>query len=344
MKECFSFIAFSFQFFVPISIHQIYKVLAERNRSLFSFTSFSNGLYSSEYVQIEVLTEVELLMLRCMYMEKYQKKFIEKINETMKSWRDKNTVSKEELYRFLHSIKGTAATIGLEQLSHEADGKLKDISVIHHQQLEVDRVEHLLKDLLRSTIQLSTQGPSLNAVIQKEDTQREEKLILLVDDDLSTIHIIKEKLEHSGYMVLVGLTVEKALPIFYDQNPDCILINMQSKNSIDLLEVIIGNAQSRFVPVISIINGNRKDMGIQVLEEGVTDILYTPINFQELEIRVRNRIKQKELVNNAVLIDELTGAFNRRFLNLELKRYLYELKRTKQALSLAILEDRKSVV
>ena len=54
-------------------------------------------------------------------MNKYQQLLIKNIRKTLEKWAGApNPIVHEEVYRFLHSIKGTAATIGLEEASDVA--------------------------------------------------------------------------------------------------------------------------------------------------------------------------------------------------------------------------------
>lgn len=76
-------------------------------------------------------------------MEKYQKKFIEKIEETKKCWIEKEVVTRDELYRFLHSIKGTAPTIGLDRLGSIAEEKNEPTRRRQYRKMVYDNVENI---------------------------------------------------------------------------------------------------------------------------------------------------------------------------------------------------------
>ncbi|MCD8501645.1 MAG: diguanylate cyclase [Bacillaceae bacterium] len=96
--------------------------------------------------------------------------------------------------------------------------------------------------------------------------------------------------------------------------------------------------QSHFTPIVTIVDKDNKDLGLKAYEHGAMDVIYKPLDRSELLVRIWNRLMYKQYINNAVLLDELTGTFNRKFLNLELERYLFEMKRTKQSFSLALLD------
>ncbi|TNJ64237.1 Hpt domain-containing protein [Paenibacillus hemerocallicola] len=62
-------------------------------------------------------------------MQKYKQVFIRQFDRTLERWRASGkTVAETEVYRLLHSIKGTAATIGLQEWTDEAALLLKHMN------------------------------------------------------------------------------------------------------------------------------------------------------------------------------------------------------------------------
>ncbi len=272
-------------------------------------------------------------------MEKYQRLFLERMRKTLNKWEDKEFIEEASLYRFLHTVKGTAASIGLVEISNEAEKRIVNLDEHSERQWEQDEWKPLL--LFIADFHLEAK-----VVVQQdmiEDVERvndNEKLILVVDDDITMVNYLKENLEKHGFMVLAALTGEKALQLFYDHKPDCILLDLHlpDQNGLELIETILGKSHAYFIPIIIISSDDRMETRIKGYEIGAVDFLAKPFAFDELKARIDNRIRYKELISNAVLLDELTGAFNRKFFNMELSRYLYELNRRKDILSLVILD------
>lgn len=268
-------------------------------------------------------------------MDKYQNLFRERMNKTLRQWHEKGFVEEGTLYRFLHTVKGTAASIGLTDFSSIAEQKLEILDESNDRNWSNEEWQTFLQFLsmdIKNDIDFKEE--------KVEKVLENEKLILLVDDDITMVSYLKEMLENEGYMVLAALTAEKALKLFYDQKPDCILldIHLPDQNGLELLETILEKSQTYFIPIILLSSKDNKDVRMSGYRKGAVDFISKPFDFDELFVRIENRIKYKEIVSNAVLIDELTGAFNRKFFKMELNRYLFELSRTKESLSIVVID------
>lgn len=271
-------------------------------------------------------------------MQKYQNLFFERMKKTLRQWREKDSIEECTLYRFLHTVKGTAASIGLEDISNKAEEKLMQIDESEDRAWNKEEWEAFLEFLLVmddiKDVQVKPKKENIEKLVENE------KLILIIDDDIKMINYLKDNLEKEGYMALAALTGEKALKLFYDQKPDCILLDLHlpDKSGFELLDMMTEISQSYFIPILLLTSDDSKEARIKGYQKGAVDIIPKPFEFDELKARLENRIKLKEMISNAVLVDELTGAFNRKFLKLELSRYLFELARTKELLSLVIMD------
>lgn len=61
---------------------------------------------------------------------KYQQMVYKNMDEKFKSWSELKYISEKEIYHFLHSLKGTAGSIGLEELSITASEKLEPLTEV----------------------------------------------------------------------------------------------------------------------------------------------------------------------------------------------------------------------
>ncbi len=270
-------------------------------------------------------------------MEKYQKMFFERMKKTLSQWELKDFVEEGNIYRFLHTVKGTAASIGLSQISNEADLKIEQLVETESRPWRKEEWQPFLEFIFVDRMQeeeVQREGENIEKVTENE------KLILLVDENISTVNSLKASLEKEGYMVLAALSAKKALKLFYDQKPDCILLGIheRNENGFQLLDTLFEKSQAYFIPIILLCTEDKKEIRLRGYERGAADFIAKPFEFDELKVRLENRIKYKDMASNAVLIDELTGAFNRKFFKMELSRYLYELNRKEDDLSLVVLD------
>ena len=269
-------------------------------------------------------------------MEKYQKLFLERMSKTLNQWKEKEAIKEKSIYQFLHTIKGTAASIGLDDFSKEAEAKIEGVDPASLKRWSLEEWQEYLH-FFQPVKQEETTIIVKNGI---DKVNENEKLLLLIDDDITILNFMKENLEKAGFMVLAAVTGEKALTLFYDHKPDCILldIHLPDQTGFEVLETILEKSHSYFIPIILLSSDNSKATRIRGYEKGAVDFIAKPFDIDELLARLNNRIKFKELVSDAVLIDELTGAFNRKFFKMEMDRYLKEFSRTKDVFSLVVLD------
>ncbi len=124
--------------------------------------------------------------------------------------------------------------------------------------------------------------------------------ILLVDDDLELIQLLKELLELEGFDVIIAYDGEQALALI-DNTIDLILLDimMPKKNGLDTLKEL---RRYYKVPVIMLTaKGNELDR-VLGLELGADDYLPKPFNDRELIARVRAILRRSEW-GESVIID-----------------------------------------
>src|SRR5512147_237265 len=148
--------------------------------------------------------------------------------------------------------------------------------------------------------------------------------ILIVDDHEDNIELLRARLEARGYAIDTAMDGEQALSRVAAAPPDLILLDVMMPR-IDGFEVVRrlkGDKRLPFIPVILQTALDSTEHKVEGLDAGADDYITKPINFAELEARVKSmlRIKalQEELANaNATLLkmsqtDGLTGVDNRR--------------------------------
>jgi len=76
--------------------------------------------------------------------------------------------------------------------------------------------------------------------------------ILVVDDDPSIVHLLKENLEQEGYQVLEGYDGQSALQIAKSAKPNLIIldVNMPLINGLKALEFLRGLQETKNIPIL----------------------------------------------------------------------------------------------
>ena len=276
-----------------------------------------------------------------MTIEKYQKLLFEKIKIQMSRWFDLNNsevIKNEDVYSFLHSLKGTAGTIQLGGLFHLASRLFDQLELKGKEQWKKCELREFLFEL----ISLSYQYEHFKETDLKkvEPSESDLPLVQMIGDDVSMLILMKEAMEEKGWMVMTSTDPEKAVSLYYDLQPDCLVIDTDftKENGFQLLETIQQHNHKQFVPKVILSTENNRQTRIKAYEMGVDDFIGKPVDMEEFVVRIKRQLQRKQTFDESVLIDELTKIYNRRLLYDLLDRYLKEMERTNSVFSLALLD------
>ncbi|MFZ1640594.1 MAG: sigma-54 dependent transcriptional regulator [Candidatus Contendobacter sp.] len=134
------------------------------------------------------------------------------------------------------------------------------------------------------------------------------KRILLVDDDEAVCRMVEAILSDRDYTVSAHTRSLDAMTGFEPGSYDLVItdIKMPMMNGLDVLQKV--KQQDPALPVIMITAHATVDMSIQALRKGAYDLLTKPFEPEELLSRVRNALRQTELIKeNRELKEELAA-------------------------------------
>jgi two-component system cell cycle response regulator len=148
--------------------------------------------------------------------------------------------------------------------------------------------------------------------------------ILIVDDHEDNVEVIRARLEAGGYQVESAADGEEALERVRVSPPDLILLDVMMPR-IDGMEVarrIKADETLPFIPIIMQTALDTVQHKVEGLGAGADDYVTKPINFAELEARVKSMLRIKGLqdelsrandeLRRVSVTDGLTGLYNRR--------------------------------
>ena len=174
--------------------------------------------------------------------------------------------------------------------------------------------------------------------------------ILVVDDNFDNVEIIATRLRFRGYDVIESTNGEEALKAVHAQEPDLILLDVMLPD-IDGYEIarrIKGNEDLPFIPIILVTARDSTQDKVTGLDAGADDYLTKPINFPELEARVRSMLRIKALqdeleeknreLERLSISDGLTGLYNHRHIHGLLQEEFERADRTGERLTVAMFD------
>lgn len=147
--------------------------------------------------------------------------------------------------------------------------------------------------------------------------------ILSVDDDTEMIGLLHEVVSQLGHTSVTAVDGIDALEKLGENQFDIVItdISMPRMNGIDLTKRIKTDLED--VDVVVVTGYQDEYKYTDVIEIGASDFISKPFNINELEAKINRIIRERELraeLKRLSIRDGLTGLFNRRYFDENLKR------------------------
>jgi len=254
---------------------------------------------------------------------KYQQMFLNNLQQKWEDFQEQQwSVDKDEVVHFFHQIAGTAGTIGLKEVSQIAADKLrkveKDPDSIHFKK-SVEWLLHIGNGIQNDDHQLISVS-----TIQT----RQRGVLFLVDDDPLCLLYMRESLESIGYHVVALTDPAAAFEQFYDIEPDCILLDIESNrdNTFKAISQYLEVMNQHFVPIVLMSHDDSKQNRLLAYQSGADDFIPKNIETDELGFRINRHVQKKIMINRYRYMDELTKVYNKSYTEVAYNQFYYDLE------------------
>lgn len=128
----------------------------------------------------------------------------------------------------------------------------------------------------------------------KDHYQKDNKQLLLIDDDPNLILLVKDYLEFRGYQVLTAENGREALDILQDSLPDMIIcdVMMPEMDGHTLVQQIRKNSRTNWIPVLFLSAKGQSQDRVKGLNMGADVYMVKPFEPEELVAQVESSLKQ----------------------------------------------------
>ena len=121
-----------------------------------------------------------------------------------------------------------------------------------------------------------------------------KSLVLVVDDDVHMVRMMKRILELEGYRVISALNGETALGLFEEECPDLVLLDIMMPG-MDGCAVCRRIREFWQVPIILVTAKGSDQEKVEGLDAGADDYVSKPFSSKELTARVRAALRRTRL-------------------------------------------------
>ncbi|WP_204106783.1 MULTISPECIES: response regulator transcription factor [Spirulina sp. CCY15215] len=128
----------------------------------------------------------------------------------------------------------------------------------------------------------------------KETPQKENKKLLLVDDDPNLILLVKDYLEWKGYEVIAAENGQEALEILETNTPDMIIcdVMMPEMDGYTFVEKVKENAKLNWIPFLFLSAKGQSSDRVKGLSKGADIYMVKPFEPEELVAQVKSSLSQ----------------------------------------------------
>jgi DNA-binding response OmpR family regulator/HPt (histidine-containing phosphotransfer) domain-containing protein len=234
-------------------------------------------------------------------MNKYKQSLIKNIRKQLEAWlNEPGTIGHTELYRFLHSITGTAATIGLDRAGDTAQSLMGQLEEKEQREWSKAELQQFLLPLISNFYY--EEYTNIDEIIGQRQELQLKKLILLIDDDTSLIMYLKDALEENGWSVIAIADPERAFQALNELNPDCVIINSQIKGDLgqEVLMSLRNSMKQPHIPIIMMSNVLSKEIRSDSYRNGADDVMETSIEIDELMVRIKRQLERKQAIDELI--------------------------------------------
>jgi two-component system, cell cycle response regulator len=270
-------------------------------------------------------------------LDSYIVSLLDRMKEQYEQWESSSSLDGAELTQFFDAIGRAAKVTGRDDLAAEVERILRRMNRQKERQWTVEEVLAEMFPLLRRCYEAEETDSTIASFLQQQGAEAD---ILLCGNDPLFFAYIRRSWQTVPWRFITLPSLEQAAASMFRLNPDCIIVNigeddLETPPFVALLKTA---SQPSYIPVVIISRDGRKAVHLKCYGLGADDVIAQPVAASELYIRVHRLVEKKRKIDKLVLIDELTGVYNRKYLPRVYVRLRSDLERFGTPSCLALLD------
>ncbi|MBN2333889.1 MAG: response regulator [Deltaproteobacteria bacterium] len=120
-----------------------------------------------------------------------------------------------------------------------------------------------------------------------------KETILIVDDNLDNVELLRKRLRSMDYETIEGYDGEQAVQLTREHRPDMVLLDvmMPKLDGFEVCEILKQDEATRHIPILMLTAKREIPDKVKGLGLGADDYVTKPFNFQELLARIKSLLK-----------------------------------------------------
>lgn len=258
-----------------------------------------------------------------------------------------------ELYQIAHKLKGSAPMFGFNRIGELADqlqslchrvvagtSASSDLSAEYEQAGLLVRKLQLERDVHSNEGIRPDDHASLPMAQSRGILNAAECRLLVVDDDEQLRKYIVARLQIEGYIVDEAAYVNQAQQLLRTHKYDLCLLDlmMLPRSGYELFAYMKDDASLKWMPLIVLSGIDDIHDKIRCFHLGADDYVTKPFHYEELSVRIYSILLRSRTFDQLAFRDPLTGAFNRRYVDLQIEAEITRVQRYPEPLSIAMID------
>lgn len=130
----------------------------------------------------------------------------------------------------------------------------------------------------------------------------QKQTVLIVDDNIDTVELLRKRLKAEGYNTSEAYDGEEALKKVYETPPDIIILDvmMPKLDGYEVCSRLKSDERTKFIPIIMLTAKSDVESRVKGLDIGADDYVPKPFDYRELSARIRSLLTRKETAERVI--------------------------------------------